>query len=91
MSDGYAGPKTSEFRLWYVPQVPMEAFIRDFASLAEAHRALDILVGYDLFQFEHRMRLDCSPNAGGILRWNEDEGQYEDLDDDEIEELLLAH
>lgn len=89
MSNAYAGPKTTEYRLWHIPQIPMKAFTRDFDDLAEAQRALDMLADYDLFQYENRVKPDYS-NAGGVMRWNADDGCYEELDEDEVDELLAA-
>lgn len=87
---GYDGPKTSQYRLWHIPQIPMTPFTRDFDDLAEAQRALDMLADYDLFQLKHRVKPDYS-NAGGILQWDDEDGQYVDLDEDEVEELLRAN
>lgn len=87
MSDIYDGPRVKDFRVWWVPQLPMEPFVVDCDTLKEAYLVSNTLAFYDLFQYEHHVKPDYS-NAGGVLRWLDDEGVYEDMDDWEVEEAL---
>lgn len=83
----HQGPKTSAYRVWWIPQIPMEAFVVELEDLGEAYRLVGTLASYDLFQYHHNIKPDYS-NAGGVLRWNDEQGAYEDLEEWEIEEEL---
>lgn len=65
-------PKDGDLRVWWVPQVPMQAFRAPVASLVEACRVLATLAAYDTFQFENRIKPDYS-NAGGLEVYQLDE------------------
>lgn len=54
-----------KLRIWWIPQVPMEAFRADVDSIEEAKKILNILANYDLFQLEHKIKPDYS-NTGGL-------------------------
>lgn len=58
-------PATGALRVWWIPQVPMKAFHRDVADLAQAKLLLETLADYDAFQFENRVKGDYC-NAGGL-------------------------
>ncbi len=66
-------PKEGDLRVWWVPQVPMEAFYTPVESLEQAAFLIETLGRYDLFQYENRVKLDYS-NAGGLEVWDEDNG-----------------
>lgn len=84
MSDAYAGPKTSQYKVWHIPQIPGKAFQVELEDLEEAKRLVTVLALYDLFQYDNNIKPDYS-NASGIMEWLEDEGEYSevDLEDDE--------
>jgi hypothetical protein len=87
----FKNPKEGTLRVWWIPQVPMEAFHFPVASAHEAKLILDTLANYDLFQLEHRIKPDFS-NAGGLevfqdgewMEWEDENGS--DIDEFEIEE-----
>jgi hypothetical protein len=81
-ADPYAGPFTTTYRVWHIPQIPGTPFTVDASDLDAARLLLDTLARYDQFQLDQRIKPDYS-NMGGILVWNSDEQNYEDLDDDE--------
>lgn len=82
---------TAKFRLWWIPQVPMEAFrfeVPDYRTGKLMEEAFGL---YDLFQLENNIKPDFC-NVGGV-EWNHEtltEGEWHSLDDDEAEELGLA-
>lgn len=80
--------KKSEFRVWWVPQVPMEAFRYPVPSYAAGKLLDDALGRYDHFQFENKVKPDYC-NAGGI-EWRHPEhtgGEWEDAGDELAEEF----
>lgn len=75
-----------DLQVWWIPQVPMEPFTVNVATLAEGVKLMDTLAAYDIFQFEKKVKPDYC-NAGGIRRWCADNGDgvpgWEDWYDDE--------
>ncbi len=90
-------PKEGELRVWWVPQVPMNAFYIPVNSIHEAKLILSVLANYDIFQFENHVKPDYS-NAGGLecydsnfdgegnagwCEWYNDDGRdIDDVDDE---------
>lgn len=70
------------FKVWWIPQIPMEAFEVDVESVAEGFRLCDILAEYDLFQFENRVKPDYS-NVGGVQEL--ENGEWWDIDREDWE------
>ena len=58
-------PKEGDLRVWWIPQVPMEAFHVPVADAEEAARVLEMLAAYDAFQFEKGIKPDYC-NTGGL-------------------------
>jgi hypothetical protein len=54
-----------KLRVWWIPQMPMQAFRVDVDSVEEGAKLLNTLARYDEFQFEHKIKPDYS-NAGGL-------------------------
>jgi hypothetical protein len=73
--------KRGDLRVWWIPQVPMQAFIAPVADLAQAALILDLLAQYDLFQFKNHVKPDYS-NAGGLSVFDEN-GEWTDWYDEE--------
>jgi hypothetical protein len=46
-------PKEGDLRVWWIPQVPMQAFYVPVKNIDEAILVLDTLAKYDIFQFEN--------------------------------------
>lgn len=81
----------AEFRVWWVPQIPMEGFQHPAPDFASARFLANALGQYDLFQFENNVKPDYC-NMGGV-EWRHPlvtEGAWESLDDDDAIDLGLA-
>ncbi len=90
MIDFYAGPRTSLYKVWHIPQIPSEAFVRGCDSLLEASAILNAIADYDLFLLKHGHRVDFA-SASGIVIWDSTEGpygEYVELDEDEYRDDL---
>ena len=66
--------KIGDMRVWWIPQIPMKPFYIPVDNVSEAVKVMNILAGYDKFQFENRVKPDYS-NAGGLQRYVEDNGE----------------
>ena len=65
-------------RVWWVPQVPLDAFYVEVGSIEEAVKIMDILANYDAFQYETNIKPDYS-NAGGVQMF--EDGSWIDWED----------
>jgi hypothetical protein len=74
-----------KLRVWWIPQVPMNAFYVNVSSIEEGVKFMTVLADYDLFQYENNVKPDYS-NVGGLQEYNEDEGEWVDWYDDETGE-----
>jgi hypothetical protein len=78
--------KIGDLQVWWIPQIPMNAFTVDVPTVEEGGRLLRVLADYDLFQFENRIKPDYS-NIGGLRQWCKDDGEgkpgWEDWSDPE--------
>lgn len=73
-------PIEGALRVWWIPQVPMEAFHRAVPDLATAKCLLDALAYYDMFQYKNHVKPDYS-NAGGVEVFCD--GEWQDWYDDD--------
>lgn len=75
-----------EFKVWWIPQVPMKAFEVPVASRAEGKRLCDVLADYDAFQFDNKIKPDYC-NMGGVVFRLEGltDGEWWDVPDDKDE------
>jgi hypothetical protein len=58
-------PQPGDFRVWWIPQVPMHPFHVPVKSIDEAKLVLQTLAEYDLFQLANNIKPDYA-NAGGL-------------------------
>lgn len=65
--------------VWWIPQVPMQAFYFRVSSYEESLKIQDLLAQYDLFQYEQNVKGDYS-NVGGVGSYNG--GYLEEIDED---------
>lgn len=72
-------PSRAALKVWWTPQVPMDAFEALVPDVATAAAILDVLADYDAFQFENRVKGDYC-NAGGLMILRDD-GEWEDWED----------
>lgn len=81
-------PVEGQVRVWYIPQVPMDAFEFDVPDLAAGKLVLDALSAFSWFEYQNDVKPDYA-DAGGIhsyeadgsggFDWFEvDESEYED-------------
>lgn len=92
--------ESPKFRVWWIPQIPMEPFYVPVRSLREAKLILNTLAEYDLFQLEKKVKPDYC-NTGGLevfdsadttdgpngswVDWGTDDGDgIDDLTDEEV-------
>lgn len=68
------------FKVWYIPQIPMPAFEREYEDFETAKEVLNALIGLSIFEFENRVKPDYA-DAAGIARFVD--GEWEDVDEDE--------
>jgi len=59
-------PAEGDLKVWWIPQVPMNAFEVSVSSVEEAAKIMTVLADYDLFQYENRVKPDYC-NTGGLL------------------------
>lgn len=73
------------FKVTHIPQVPGVGFEAQFDTLNEADVVRETLADYDLFQLEQNVRPDFSN-----VSWIEElvDGEWEELDDMEIDERM---
>ena len=69
-----------DVRVWWIPQVPMKPFYVPVKNTEEAIKILDVLAGYDLFQYANNIKPDYS-NAGGLQVMIQ--GEWEEWEDGE--------
>lgn len=67
--------KMSKLRISHHPQVPCKAFHVEVSDLDEAIKVRSILVNYDLFQFENRIKPDYA-NMTTLEEYDEEEGDW---------------
>jgi hypothetical protein len=78
----------NRLRIWWIPQVPGQAFRRDVKDYVEAKLLLDTLGAYDLFQLDNNIKPDFA-NVGGLEEWDSEERVYLDWHPSEQESLVL--
>ena len=78
--------KIGDLQVWWIPQVPMDAFTVSVSTVEQGVKIMNVLADYDLFQLHNKIRNDYS-NAGGLRRWCSDNGDgipgWEDWYDEE--------
>lgn len=57
--------KKGDLRVWWKPQVPCASFYVSVKDIWTAHKILEVLADYDLWQLDHNIKPDFS-NAGGL-------------------------
>lgn len=72
--------KEGDVRVYWIPQIPMEPFHAGVPTVEEGFRVCNILAGYDLFQFENKVKPDYC-NVGGVQIF--EDGEWCDMDEEE--------
>lgn len=70
------------YRIWWTPQVSMEAFYMMVSNPEEGSLLLEGLSRYDQFQRENNLIPDRS-NTGGLEFWNKENKEWEEWLDEE--------
>jgi hypothetical protein len=65
MSTGPSTPSIKKFRVWHIPQIPMNAFYVEVPDIETAKVVATLLADYDRFQFENKIKPDYA-NASGL-------------------------
>jgi len=84
--ESFSKPDEGDLRIYWIPQIPMKAFLYPVETLIEAKHFLSAFAYYDLFQFEHNIKPDFA-NTGGLqifedgewVDWYDEDGN--DIDD----------
>ena len=63
---------TVELRVWWIPQVPMKAFLYPVPTIEAGEMLLDALAEYDVFQYEHRIKPDYCKWLGLVVWYDFD-------------------
>jgi len=78
-----------DFKVWWIPQIPMEPFTVPVRNPYEAKLIIKTLALYDLFQYQNNIKPDYS-NAGGLMIF--EDGDWTEWYDEEtgcdINELI---
>lgn len=74
-------PKNGDLKVWWIPQVPMEAFEYPVNSVQEGFVLLDALAKYDLFQLEKKVKPDFC-NMGGLMVFDDELASENENEDD---------
>lgn len=81
----FPSPKLESLRIWWIPQVPGEAFEWPVSDLAQAALMLDALAAYDDFQFGQNVKGDYC-NCGGLQIFDDSDWvDWEDEDGDDFD------
>ena len=61
----------AEYRVFWIPQVPMQAFYVSVPTPEQGEWLCEVLADYDAFQYENKVKPDYS-NVGGVQVLDED-------------------
>lgn len=76
--------KPSKFKIYYIHQVPGDAYERDVPSAEVGLQILDAIYDVALYQFDSGMIPDYA-NAGGVMYWDTDDDTWYDYDPEDWE------
>lgn len=75
----------TRFRISYIPQIPMPAFEREYSDFQTAKAVLNAVIRFSIFEFDNNVKPDYSDIALMDF-WDEEYGDWENIDDKEWEE-----
>lgn len=70
----------TKFRVWHIPQVPMDPFYYEVPDIKTALVLTDALAMYDIFQLEKNIKPDFA-NANGVEGFCPQQEAWESIDD----------
>ena len=75
----------TRFKIFYIPQVPMPAFEREYEDFETAKEVLNAIINFSIFEFDNNVKPDYS-DVAGISFWEEAEQDWEDVEEELWEE-----
>jgi len=69
-----------DYRVWWIPQVPMAPFRVSVGTPEQGKWLCDVLADYDRFQFENKVKPDYC-NSGGVEVL--EDGEWVDYNEDD--------
>lgn len=70
-----------KFRIWWIPQVGIgNTFYIPVDSILEGAKVIEILIKYDQFQFDNKVKPDYC-NVGGLQYYDEKTEEWSDFED----------
>lgn len=70
----------TRFKIFYIPQVPMPAFEREYEDFETAKEVLNAIINFSIFEYYNNVKPVYS-DVAGISYWEEAEQDWEDIDD----------
>lgn len=92
MTDDQYLAAMTKFRVWHIPQVPMEPFFVEVPDTTTGKLLVKALADYDAFQFESGVKGDYC-NANGLEGLNPETNEWEEVSDllEQLEEERNAN
>ena len=75
----------TRFKIFYIPQVPMPAFEREYEDFETAKEVLNAIINFSIFEYDNNVKPDYS-DVAGISYWEEAEQDWEDVEEELWEE-----
>lgn len=75
----------TRFKIFYIPQVPMPAFEREYEDFETAKEVLNAIINFSIFEYDNNVKPDYS-DVAGISFWEEAEQDWEDVEEELWEE-----
>lgn len=75
----------TRFKIFYIPQVPMPAFEREYEDFETAKEVLNAIINFSIFEYDNNVKPDYS-DVAGISFYDEEYGDWEDIEEDLWEE-----
>ncbi len=75
---------SGDLRVWWIPQLPMDAFYVPVKTVDEAIFVIRTLAEYDLFQFPKRVKPDYC-NVGGLEVF--EDGEWHEWESDDFDDI----
>ena len=75
----------TRFKIFYIPQVPMPAFEREYEDFETAKEVLNAIINFSIFEYDNNVKPDYS-DVAGISFWDEAEQDWEDIEEELWEE-----
>ncbi len=84
MASRFPAPVAGSLHVWWIPQIPGRQFLWPVKDLDQATLVLDVLAGYDDFQYGEKVKGDYC-NTGGLLIF--EDGEWVDWESAECDDF----